>query len=473
MKTNELTLTNTLKLLSGKKISLSDLYRDTFAAIKNANPSLNIYLSTDADAEKKAHSAQNLPLMGIPVAVKDNFCTTDLPTTASSRILDGYISPYESTVTARLRGAGGVVIGKTNMDAWAHGSSTETSDYGVTKNPNNPGFLPGGSSGGSAAAIAANCATIALGSETAGSIRQPSAWCGVVGLKPTYGRVSRYGVIAMGSSLDSPGPIGKTVEDTALLFEHIAGHDPHDATSSPKSVPKFRDAVHRSIKGMKIGVCYADHPKLKGTPASKAVESAAKLFESLGAKVEFVPLSSEPKPHTILTPDFAIAVYTVVQRGEVSSNLARYDGIRYGSDRSKFGAEAKRRIMLGTFTLSKGYSDKYYVKAQQVRSLYIQNFKDLFSDFDILLSPTSPGYALPIGASANSPMFGELEDMLLEPSSISGLPGINVPSFYDSKTHLYLGMNIVADYWKEETMIAAAAAFERETPFNRWGKQTV
>jgi len=473
MKTNELTLTNTLKLLSEKKISLTDLYGDTFAAIKNLNPTLNIYLSTDTDAEKKARSVQNLPLMGIPVAVKDNFCTKDLPTTASSRVLDGYLSPYESTVTTRLHAAGGVVIGKTNMDAWAHGSSTETSDYGATKNPNNPGFLPGGSSGGSAAAIAANCATIALGSETAGSIRQPSAWCGVVGLKPTYGRVSRYGVIAMGSSLDSPGPIGKTVEDAALLFEHIAGHDPHDATSSPKSVSKFRDAVHRSIKGMKIGVCYGDHPKLKGTPASKAVESAAKLFESLGAKVEFIPLSSELKPHTILTPDFAIAVYTVVQRGEVSSNLARYDGIRYGSDRSKFGAEAKRRIMLGTFTLSKGYSDKYYVKAQQVRSLYIQNFKDLFSDFDILLSPTSPGYALPIGASANSPMFGELEDMLLESSSISGLPGINVPSFYDSKTHLYLGMNIVADYWKEETMIAAAAAFERETPFNRWGKQTV
>lgn len=473
MKTNELTLTNTLKLLSEKKISLTDLYSDTFAAIKKDNPQLNMYLSTDADAEKKAQKVKNLPLMGIPVAVKDNFCTKDLPTTASSFILKGYKPPYESTVTSRLHAAGGVVIGKTNLDAWAHGSSTETSDYGPTKNPNNPGFLPGGSSGGSAAAIAANCATIALGSETAGSIRQPSAWCGVVGLKPPYGRVSRYGVIAMGSSLDSPGPIGKTVEDTALLLEKIAGHDTQDATSSPNPVPKFSDAVHRSIKGMKIGLCYVDHPKLKNTPASKAVESAAKLFQSQGANVELVSLSSELKPHTILTPDFAIAVYTVVQRGEVSSNLARYDGIRYGSDRSKFGAEAKRRIMLGTFTLSKGYSDKYYVRAQQVRSLYIQNFKELFSEYDILLSPTSPGYALPLGASVKSPMFGELEDMLLEPSSISGLPGINVPSFYDSSTHLYLGMNIVADYWNEETMIAAAAAFERETSCNPWGKQTV
>jgi aspartyl-tRNA(Asn)/glutamyl-tRNA(Gln) amidotransferase subunit A len=473
MKLNELTLTNALKLIADGKVDVTDIHTDVAAAIARQNPKLNMYLAVDADSAAKAAEMAGKPLAGVPVAVKDNFLTVGLETTASSNVLRGFKPPYESTVTRKLKENGGVIVGKTNMDAWAHGSSTETSDFGPTLNPNNPDHLPGGSSGGSAAAIAADTAIVAIGSETAGSIRQPSAWCGVVGLKPTYGRVSRTGVVAMGSSLDCPGPIGKTVEDTTILLAAIAGHDPYDATTSTSPVPDFRKSVGASVKGMKIGICYIDHPKLKGSAAGRAIEDAGKRFEKLGARVSLVPLSEQLEEGRILTPDYAIGVYTVVQRGEVSSNLARYDGIRYGHDRSAFGAEAKRRIMLGTFTLSKGYADRYYVKAQQVRSLYINNFRQLFSAYDVLISPTSPGYALEKGASFKSPMFGELEDMLLEPSSISGLPGVNVPCHHDPETNLYLGMNIIADHWQEGKAIAVAAAYERETPWNRWINQTV
>jgi aspartyl-tRNA(Asn)/glutamyl-tRNA(Gln) amidotransferase subunit A len=468
MDTNTLTLKDTLSLLKKKKISLKDIYSDVFGQIKKVNKELNIFLSIDDKALEKAEKSKDLPLMGIPIAVKDNFLTLGLPATASSKVLEGFIPPYESSVTNKIKMAGGIVVGKTNMDAWAHGSSTETSDFGATKNPRNPGHLPGGSSGGSAAAVAADTCIVALGSETAGSVRQPSAWCGVVGLKPTYGRVSRYGVVAMGSSLDCPGPIGKTVEDTAILLNHIAGNDPRDATTSDKKVPDYTANLKQGVKGKRIGICYLDHPKMKGTIVEKAIQDAGKVFESQGAFIDEVRLSDSLKNDAILTPDYAIGVYTVVQRGEVSSNLARYDGIRYGNGRDSFGAEAKRRIMLGTYTLSKGYADKYYVRAQQVRSLYIQNFAQLFTKYDILISPTSPGYALKLGASAKSPMFGELEDMLLEPTSVSGMPGINVPCYHDKKSNLYLGLNIVAAQWQEEKVLQAAYVFEQNTNWNSW-----
>ena len=470
MKLNTLTLKKTIEKLKKKEISHKELYGDIEEEIAQKNKDLNIYLSLDKQALEKAEKLPGTPLAGVPVAVKDNFLTKELPTTASSKVLEGFMSPYESTVTDRLQKSGGVIIGKTNMDAWAHGSSTETSDFGPTKNPRNPGHLPGGSSGGSAAAVAADMCTVALGSETAGSIRQPAAWCGVVGLKPTYGRVPRTGIVAMGSSLDSPGPIGKTVEDTAILLSHIAGRDPYDATTSDRDSPDFSRSIKNGVRGLKIGICYIDHPKLKGTVSDSSVRDTGSVFEKLGARVSFVPLSDEQEEGKILTPDYAISVYTVVQRGEVSSNLARYDGIRYGRDRTYFGNEAKRRIMLGTFTLSKGYSDKYYVKAQEVRHLYIQNFIRLFSDYDVLISPTSPGYALKLGASSGNPMFGELEDMLLEPSSIAGLCGISVPCFYDTASNLYLGLNIVGNQWQEETVLRAAYAYEQATDWNKWVK---
>lgn len=465
---NTLTLKSAMTKLKAKEVTLSEIYADVESAIDADNGKLNIYLARDKDAVQKAENSSGRPLMGLPIGVKDNFLTVGLETTASSNVLRGFKPPFDSTVMKKLKAAGGVVVGKTNMDAFAHGSSTETSDFGRTLNPRNPEHLPGGSSGGSAAAVAADMCIAAIGSETAGSIRQPAAWCGVVGLKPTYGRVSRYGVVAMGSSLDSPGPITKTVEDSAILLNVIAGRDNYDATTLPKEVPDFTANLKKGVKGLRIGLTYIDHPKLKGTVTAKAIEDASKVLEKLGATVELVPLSNTPKENAILNPDFAIAVYTVVQRGEVSSNLGRYDGIRYGQDRSHLGDEAKRRIMLGTFTLSKGYADKFYVKAQQVRSLFIENYHQLFSKFDLLIAPTSPGFALKVGATKDNPMFGEIEDMLVEPSSISGLPGINVPCFHDEKTNLYLGLNIIADQWNEELVLRAGYAFEQNTNWNPW-----
>ncbi len=471
MKLNKLTLKKAIELIDRKKISLKEVYRDVNEAIERDNKKLNIYLSLDKTAEKIAEKQKDKPLRGLPIAVKDSFLTVGLPTTASAKVLEGFMSPYESTVTKRLKEAGGVVIGKTNMDAWAHGSSTETSDYGPTLNPRNPKYLPGGSSGGSAAAIAADMCLAAIGSETAGSIRQPSAWCGTVGLKPTYGRVSRYGVVAMGSSLDSPGPIGKTVEDCAFLLNFIAGKDPYDSTTSQKTVLDYTKNLKESVKGMKIGICYIDHPKIKGTPVAKAVEDAGKLFEKLGAQVNLLETTSELREGKVLSHEHAIGVYTVVQRSEVSSNLARYDGIRYGNERETFGREAKNRMMLGTFTLSKGYADKYYLFAQKTRSLYIKNFKDLFSKYDLLISSPSPSFALPLGATTGDPMFGELQDMLVEPSSLAGICGISTPCFRDEKTNLYLGLNIMGNYFQEEKVLQAAYAFEQGTEWNNWVKK--
>lgn len=454
---NTLTLTSALAALKKGDITIDEIYRDTFAAIAKDNTELNIYLTLNKTALEQAKTRQQLPLMGLPIAVKDNFCTKDLRTTASSKLLESFTPQYESTVTSRLLAAGGTIIGKTNMDAWAHGSSTETSDFGATKNPRNPEHLPGGSSGGSAAAVAADLCLASLGSETAGSIRQPASWCGVVGLKPTYGRVSRSGVIAMASSTDSPGPITKTVEDAALLLSTFAGHDPLDSTSHQEGPKDYTQYLGKSLKGMKIGVIYHDIEGMEET--NSIFEEQTKVFTELGATVEKA---------TAMDPHYAIGVYTVVQRGEVSSNLARFDGVRYGHDRSFFGAEAKRRIMLGTFTLAKGYADKYYEVAQKVRTLFIEDYQRLFQKYDLLIAPTSPGYAKKSGASAASPMFGELEDMLVEASSVAGLPGINVPFFHDPKTNLFLGMNIMAPMWREDLVITAGDAFERNTPWNTW-----
>lgn len=467
MKANELTLTEAIEKLKRKELSLSELYRHTHEEIAVRNTALNIYLTLDPQAVTKAEKRIQLPLAGVPIAVKDNFLTVGLETTASSAVLRGFLPPYESTVTGLLQKAGGVVVGKTNMDAWAHGSSTETSDFGPTKNPLNPEYLPGGSSGGSAAAVAANMCLAAIGSETAGSIRQPASWCGVVGLKPTYGRTSRYGVVAMASSTDTPGPIGKTVADCAFLYSHIAGYDPLNATSSEKPVSDVMASMKKGVKGMRVGICYIDHPSLSGTPAATSVLDAAKVFERLGASVDIVSVSDSLQPGHMLNPDYAIGVYTIVQRGEVSSNLARYDGIRYGAKREMFGDEAKRRIMLGTFALS-SFANGSYIHAQRVRNLILQNFYELFTHFDILLAPTSPGFAQKIGATKDNPMYGELEDMLLEASSVAGLPGISVPCFTDPITNLSLGLNIMGAMWQEETVVRAAYAYEQATQWNRW-----
>lgn len=459
---NQLTLVEAKAALADKTLSHAELFNAVNTRIAQTNPQLNTYLTVLPDQTKAGEQQAKKPLAGVPVAVKDNFCTRDIRTTASSTVLDTFKPQFESTATKKLKEAGGVIIGKTNLDAWAHGSSTETSQYGRTLNPRNTGHLPGGSSGGSAAAVADDSCIVALGSETAGSIRQPSAWCGTVGVKPTYGRVSRFGVAAMASSTDSPGPIAKTVEDGALVLNQIAGHDHRDGTTSPQAVPDFTATLGKSIKGMKIGLLYFDIPELAAT--TKLVEKEFSVLEKLGAHIESA---------TALDPHYAISVYTVVQRGEVSSNLARYDGIRYGNDRSFFGDEAKRRIMLGTFTLSKGYSDQYYNMAQKVRSLFIQDYEKLFAKYDVLLSLTSPGFAKKVGATEGEVMFGELEDMLLEPSSITGLPGVSVPCHHDPATNLFLGFNFVAPMWREDLAIQVADAYEKATTWNTWRNSNV
>lgn len=448
---NKLTLTQAQEGLRSRKFTSVQLVQACLDQIKKLNPKINAFLAINEKALDEAKKADvRKPLGGIPITVKDNFLTIGLPTTASSKVLEGYMPQYESTVTTKLKNAGAIIIGKTNMDAWAHGSSTETSDFGPTLNPWNTGHLPGGSSGGSAAAVAADMCIAAIGSETAGSVRQPAAWCGVTGFKPTYGRVSRYGVIAMASSTDSPGPITKTVEDAALLAQIIAGQDPYDATSSPKPVPNLALST-KHLAPLRIGLA---KEYLVGQ-SRPAVLEAAKQFEKLGAKVEEISL---------LDPKYSIGVYTIVQRSEVSSNLARYDGIRYGHDRSFFGDEAKRRIMLGTYALSSGYYDQYYNKAQKVRTLIIKDFDQAFKNFDLIIGPTSPGPALKVGASIDSPMFGELQDMLLEPSSIAGLASISVPcGFVDG---LPIGLQITGPQFAEQLVLQAAFSYQQATDWH-------
>lgn len=454
---NKLTLKQALDKLEKNEITLSDLYKDLDNAVSQDNNKLNIYLTLNKEALAQAEAQQDTPLRGVPIAIKDNLCTKDIRTTASSTVLDEFIPQYDATVVKNIKNAGGIVYGKTNLDAWAHGSSTETSQYGRTLNPRNPEHLPGGSSGGSAAAVAADLCIASLGTETAGSIRQPAAWCGVVGLKPTYGRCSRYGAVAMASSTDSPGPITKTVEDAAIILNHMAGHDPLEGTTASLAVPDFTSYLNQNVKGMKIGYIYKD---IKGLEAVNAIfEKEAAIFEKLGATVEVIDA---------MDPKYAVSVYTVVQRGEVSSNLGRYDGIRYGNDRLYFGDEAKRRIMLGTYTLAKGYADQYYNTAQKVRTLYIKDYEKLFESYDVLIAPTSPWYAKKVGASEGAAMFGELEDLLLEASSLSGLPGISVPCYKDEETNLFLGMNIIAPMFREDLVIKVASAYENATKWNTW-----
>lgn len=461
---NKLNLKQTKEGLLSKKFTSVDVVKACLDQIEKTDKELNVFvtvcneqaLKSAEKADKKLSAGQDLPLLGIPIAVKDNFSTKGVRTTASSRVLDNYIPAFDSTVVRKLNAAGAIIIGKTNMDAWAHGSSTETSDYGPTKNPWNTNHLPGGSSGGSAAAVAAHQVIAAIGSETAGSIRQPASWCGVVGLKPTYGRVSRYGVVAMGSSLDSPGPITKTVEDSALILNVLAGRDEMDATTSPLPVGNYSD-LNLNVKDLVIGISdeyfHGVEPEI-----TEAVKRAIKKFEELGAKIETIKL---------FDPKYAIDVYTIIQRSEVSSNLARYDGIRYGNDRSTFGEEAKRRIMFGTYSLSSGYYDQYYNKASKVRSVIINDFEKAFKKIDVIISPTSPTLALPIGATKGQSMFGEIADMLVEPSSIAGLSGINVPIGF-SNSGLPIGMQIIGPQFAEEKVLKTAFAYENETASEEW-----
>jgi aspartyl-tRNA(Asn)/glutamyl-tRNA(Gln) amidotransferase subunit A len=405
------------------------------------------------------------PLSGAPVAVKDNLATLDLPTTCGSRILEGYRSPYEATVVRRLRAAGGVVAGKTNLDEFGMGSSTENSAFGPTRNPHDRTRVPGGSSGGSAAAVAAGYVRMALGSDTGGSVRQPAAMCGVVGIKPTYGRVSRYGLVAYASSLDQVGTFGATVREAADLLTVVAGHDPYDATSVDRPVPDFGVAAERHVEGLVVGVPEEYFPDTLDPAIRARTDAALEALRSAGAVLRSVSL-----PAT----DLAIPCFYVLAPAEASSNLARYDGVRYGVradhddvigmyERTRgdgFGAEVKRRIMLGTYALSSGYYDQYYGAAQHVRTRIRADFTRVFDDgVDVLLTPTTPETAFALGAKTDDPVRMYLSDVFTVTANLAGVPGMSVP--IGTVDGLPVGGQILAPWWEEEKMIAAGAALER------------
>jgi len=405
-------------------------------------------------------------LAGIPVAVKDNICTKGVRTTCGSKILENFVPPYDATVIERLKAADAVLVGKTNMDEFAMGSSTETSYFGVTKNPHDPERVPGGSSGGSAAALAAGEALLALGSDTGGSIRQPASFCGVVGLKPTYGRVSRFGLVAYASSLDQIGPMARNVRDCALLLQVIAGHDPCDSTSADVPVPQYLSALRKGIKGLTIGLPREYFAEGLEQEVKSALLSAVERLQDQGAEVEEVTL-----PHT----EYAIPTYYLLATAEASANLARYDGVRYGfrvknppnldqmyrRTRSQgFGAEVKRRIMLGTYALSAGYYDAYYLKAQKVRTLIMEDFQQALQRADVLVTPTSPTAAFKIGEKIDDPLQMYLSDIYTISANLAGIPGISVPCGLSSHG-LPIGIQILGRHFDEETILRVAYAVEQ------------
>jgi aspartyl-tRNA(Asn)/glutamyl-tRNA(Gln) amidotransferase subunit A len=425
----------------------------------------NLVLADEARAAAAAVDASDDkgPLAGVPIAIKDNMCTRGIPTTCSSRVLEGWHPPYDATVVTRLREAGAVMVGKTNLDEFAMGSSTENSAFGPTRNPHDPTRVPGGSSGGSAAAVAAGFSCVALGSETGGSVRQPAALCGVVGVKPTYGAVSRYGLVAFASSLDQIGPVSTSVDDSALLLDAIWAHDPCDSTSIPDARPSL--ATGNDVRGLRVGVIEEMMTGDGLEPAVKAaVESAAAALADAGASVDTVSLPSS---------QYGISAYYLIAPAEASSNLARYDGVRYGlrvdgSDVAEmnaatrdagFGAEVKRRIMLGTYALSAGYYDAYYGQAQRVRTLIIRDFDRAYSQFDVLLSPTSPTVAFELGAKTSDPLAMYLCDVCTVPVNLSGQCAISVP--YGAAGGLPIGVQILAPALGEPVMFRVARALEQ------------
>ncbi|MCH2429277.1 MAG: Asp-tRNA(Asn)/Glu-tRNA(Gln) amidotransferase subunit GatA [Acidimicrobiales bacterium] len=407
------------------------------------------------------------PLAGVPVALKDNMCTRGVPTTCSSRILEGWLPPYDATVVERLAAAGAVVVGKTNLDEFAMGSSTENSAFGVTRNPLDPTRVPGGSSGGSAAAVAAGFAPLALGSDTGGSIRQPAALCGVVGVKPTYGAVSRYGLVAFASSLDQIGPFARTVSDAALLLEAIWGHDPRDSTSIPEPAADLTEVLGRGVEGLRIGVIEelsGDGLEGIADDVRSRLGEAVSALDAAGATVETTSV-----PSTV----YGLSAYYVIAPAEASSNLARYDGVRYGlrvdapnagdmntaTRTAGFGDEVKRRIMLGTYALSAGYYDAYYGKSQKVRTLIVQDFARAYEEFDLLLCPTAPTTAFPIGEKTADPMTMYLNDVCTIPSNLAGHPAMSVP-FGVGDDGMPVGVQVLAPAMGERTMFQAAAVLE-------------
>lgn len=485
MKLSELTLKEASQKIQAREISSLELTQEYLSNIEKTESKISAYLEVTRDlaikgaksADKKIKEGEhNSPLLGIPAALKDNMLALGTRSTAASKILEEYQSMYDSTVAEKLNSEGMVMLGKTNMDEFAMGSSTESSAFKKTKNPWDLEKVPGGSSGGSAAAVAAQECVYALGSDTGGSVRQPAAFCGVVGLKPTYGRVSRYGLIALASSLDQIGPITKTVEDAALVLNAIAGQDPNDSTTAPVPVEDYTKNLSKDIKGLKIGVPKEYFVGGINKDVEKNVRKSISQLEDLGATVKEVSL-----PYT----DYALAVYYIILPAEASANLSRYDGIRYGysimrgdekikdlfsvysKSRAKgFGDEVKRRIMIGTYSLSSGFHDAYYRRAQKIRELVKNSFAEVFTEVDILAAPTTPTTAFSLGEMIDDPLTMYLSDIFTVSANIGGIPAISVPcGFSDS---LPIGLQFMVKPFAESTLLRVAHQFEQN---NNWYKE--
>ncbi|MFH2047264.1 MAG: Asp-tRNA(Asn)/Glu-tRNA(Gln) amidotransferase subunit GatA [Pseudomonadota bacterium] len=481
MKLHELTIKKAHELLKSKEISSMELTRAVLDRIAEVDEKVGAYITIASDSAIKeakladeAISKGNIAkLTGIPIAVKDLICTKGIRTTCASKILDNFIPPYDATVISMLKNAGAVIVGKSNMDEFAMGSSNENSGIKLTRNPWDLSRIPGGSSGGSAAAVAADMCIGSLGSDTGGSIRQPASHCGVVGMKPTYGRVSRFGLIAFASSLDQIGPVTKDVTDCAILAGVISGYDPSDSTSVPKVVPDYPSFLNEGLNGIKIGIP-KEYDTVKGLDpeVSEAITNARKVLENLGAQCVDVSL-----PNT----DYAVPAYYVIAPSEASSNLARFDGVKYGfrdqdaknliemykNTRSTgFGPEVKRRIIIGTYCLSAGYYDAYYKKASQVRTLITEDFNKAFEICDVILSPVAPTPAFKIGEKSEDPLTMYLSDIFTLSANLSGIPGISVPCGFSSGG-LPIGLQILGKHFNEEVLLKTAYNFEQATDFHK------
>jgi len=475
-----LTLNEASDKLRKREISAQELTQAVFQRIAETEESIHSYITLCRDtALEEAKQADALlktetkpaALLGIPVAVKDNFLTAGLRTTCASKILENFIPPYDATPVQKLRAAGAVITGKTNLDEFAMGSSVENSAFFSTRNPWDPSRVPGGSSGGSAAAVASDQCIAAVGTDTGGSIRQPAAFCGIVGLKPTYGRVSRYGIVAFASSMDQAGPIAKNVKDCALMLEAIAGHDLADSTSANRAVPPYSASLSGNINGLRLGIPKEYFVSGIQPEVEQSVRNAVRQLEKNGAFIEEISL-----PHT----DYAVAIYYIVATAEASSNLARYDGMRYGrrvhgkdlaetyllSRAEGFGPEVKRRIMLGTYALSAGYYDAYYLKAQKVRTLVKKDFDEAFKMCDAIITPTAPTTAFKIGAKTEDPLQMYLSDIYTISVNLAGLPALSLRCGFDSEG-LPIGMQIVGKHFDESTIFSVAYAYEQSTEWHK------
>ena len=478
MNNMQLTIHEAARLLKEKKISSVELTKRYLERIKQAEPKVKAFttltgklaLEQARKADEAIAAGNSSPMRGIPIAIKDVICTRGVRTTCSSKMLENFVPPYDAMVMEKLNAAGAVMVGKANMDEFAMGSSTENSAFFTTHNPWDLNRVPGGSSGGSAVAVAAGEAVCALGSDTGGSIRQPAGFCSVVGLKPTYGRVSRYGLVAFASSLDQIGPLTQDVTDCALVMNAISGHDKRDSTSVPEPVPDYTKSLKTDLKGMRLGIPKEYYVEGMQPGVASAMKAAIKKLEELGATLEEVSL-----PHT----PYSLAVYYIIAPSEASANLARYDGVKYGysykgdtmwesmekTRENGFGPEVKRRIMLGTYALSAGYYDAWYLKAQKVRTLIRREFDNVFEKYDALVTPTSPTVPFKIGEKTDDPLVMYLSDVCTLPINIAGVPAVSIPAgFVDG---LPVGMQIIGKHFSEETLLRVAYAYEQATDWHK------